>query len=387
MKKAQVLSMSAPVLLIIVIIGIAVFAIFSLATSKEGQSRLDELLDLGNESIEHGLNPTPIAEFSFSPDSGKAPLEVGFVDESRNDPVSWSWDFGDGETSVKQNPLHIYAQPGIYTVILTAGNEQGYLDDKIKENIIFVDVPEPIVDFAYAPASGTASLAVQFTDKSQYNPNYWEWDFNNDGVIDSDKQSPSYIYTKAGTYSVKLTAYNPSGSTSLTKTSIITVLPPPPQASFTVNTSSGQVPLPVKFTDTSTGSPASWCWDFYNDNAATVCDSTVQNPAFTYNYAGTWTAKLTASNSQGSTTATKSITVTAKSCYGDTQSTGYYQNCSTKVCESPASCNAPVTSCTAVGCSAADSAGKCTGTHEVKTYCWMIVDKDKCNNFGNCAWS
>jgi PKD repeat protein len=81
-----------------------------------------------------------------------------------------------------------------------------------------------------------------------------------------------------------------------------------PAASFTSNVTDGIMPLPVHFTDTSTGTgPLSYAWDFDNNG---VIDSTVQNPVFTYTTAGTYTVKLTVSNSAGSNSATKTITVT-----------------------------------------------------------------------------
>ncbi|MGA2934840.1 MAG: DUF2341 domain-containing protein, partial [Methanomicrobiales archaeon] len=64
--------------------------------------------------------PTPpVAAFSASPISGKAPLTVTFTDQSTNTPTSWSWDFGDGATSNLQNPVHTYTAAGTYTVKLT----------------------------------------------------------------------------------------------------------------------------------------------------------------------------------------------------------------------------------------------------------------------------
>ncbi len=44
---------------------------------------------------------------------------------SSNGPTSWSWDFGDSETSADQHPVHEYAAGGIYTVSLTATNGAG----------------------------------------------------------------------------------------------------------------------------------------------------------------------------------------------------------------------------------------------------------------------
>jgi len=50
---------------------------------------------------------------------------VRFFDDSMNEPVSWLWDFGDGNTSSDQNPTHWYATPNTYYVSLTACNAAG----------------------------------------------------------------------------------------------------------------------------------------------------------------------------------------------------------------------------------------------------------------------
>ncbi len=67
----------------------------------------------------------PLADFSGLPNSGSAPLIVRFTDLSSGTPASWLWDFGDGKTSVAQNPPHVYESEGTYSVSLTAGNRAG----------------------------------------------------------------------------------------------------------------------------------------------------------------------------------------------------------------------------------------------------------------------
>ena len=79
----------------------------------------------------------PVADFSADPVVGEARLKVSFTDLSKNNPTSWLWDFGDGDTSTKQNPEHRYGDPGYYTVSLTVTNSAGS-DKKIKENYIHV---------------------------------------------------------------------------------------------------------------------------------------------------------------------------------------------------------------------------------------------------------
>jgi PKD repeat protein len=84
--------------------------------------------------------------------------------------------------------------------------------------------------------------------------------------------------------------------------------PPPvlPAASFTVSTETGVAPLPVQFTDTSTGAPTTWAWDFGDGTTATT-----QHPSHTYPEPGRYTVTLTATNDVGSgTPATRTVTVT-----------------------------------------------------------------------------
>jgi len=67
----------------------------------------------------------PSAAFVASATSGTAPLTVTFTDESDNDPTSWYWSFGDGQTSSTQNPSHTYTSAGTYSVTLKATNAGG----------------------------------------------------------------------------------------------------------------------------------------------------------------------------------------------------------------------------------------------------------------------
>ena len=82
----------------------------------------------------------PEADFTATPVSGQAPVTVTFTDTSQNEPTSWRWDFGDGETSIEQNPNHEYGLAGSYTVTLTAGNDEGS-DDIVKQALITVTPP------------------------------------------------------------------------------------------------------------------------------------------------------------------------------------------------------------------------------------------------------
>lgn len=62
------------------------------------------------------------AEFSSDITFGNLPLSVNFTDQSINNPTTWLWDFGEGNTSTLQNPQHTYTEVGNYTVSLTVGD-------------------------------------------------------------------------------------------------------------------------------------------------------------------------------------------------------------------------------------------------------------------------
>jgi len=66
-----------------------------------------------------------LADFKIEPPFPKVNEPIVFRDKSIGNPVSWLWSFGDGTSSVKQNPTHTYKKPGIYTVTLTVTNSAG----------------------------------------------------------------------------------------------------------------------------------------------------------------------------------------------------------------------------------------------------------------------
>jgi large repetitive protein len=165
----------------------------------------------------------------------------------------------------------------------------------------------PVANFTANSTSGTAPLNVEFTDQSTNGPTSWSWDFNNDDVIDSTSQNPSWNYSIPGTYTVTLTAGNIAGNSTLTKTNCINVNWPVPVANFTTNVTTGLDPLSVQFTDTSTGNVTCWAWDFNNDG---VLDSTEKNPIWTYSVLGNYTVILTVTGPGGSNNITKTNYIT-----------------------------------------------------------------------------
>jgi PKD repeat protein len=81
----------------------------------------------------------PTAGFSSDIDS-TCIGSINFNDESLNGPTSWAWDFGDGNSSTAQNPMHTYTTNGTFSVMLTATN--GFGNDILTiTNMIYVNMP------------------------------------------------------------------------------------------------------------------------------------------------------------------------------------------------------------------------------------------------------
>ncbi|MBP2144796.1 PGF-pre-PGF domain-containing protein [Methanofollis sp. W23] len=234
------------------------------------------------------------ANFTAFPTSGTAPLTVSFTDTSSGSPTSWLWDFDDGNTSTVQNPSHIYVEPGTYFVNLTVSNGTTQSWFKLEE-YIDVDAAPLDANFTASPTTGTAPLAVQFTDTSTGIYDTCVWTFG-DGNS-SGEQNPVYIYTVPGLYTVNLTISSGMQTDTETKEQYINITAAPPvlSANFMAVPQNGTAPLTVQFTDTSTGAPTSWLWDFKDGNF-----STEQHPTHTYISSGLYNVNLTVSDGKTS---------------------------------------------------------------------------------------
>jgi len=172
-------------------------------------------------------------------------------------------------------------------------------------------VPAPVAQFSASPLSGSDPLTVAFTDQSTGSITSWTWDFDNNGVIDSNVQNPRYTYAVAGTYTVKLTVTGPGGTDDEVKANYIMVTAPvKPVAAFTAAPTAGYAPLTVQFTDESVNNPTSWKWEYRRGSGSWTQFSTAQNPTYTFPATGTYRIRLTATNAAGSNTLTKNNYIT-----------------------------------------------------------------------------
>lgn len=226
----------------------------------------------------------PVANYISSGDP-----DVVFTDMSDNYPVTWEWTFGDGGTSTLQNPSHTYALNGTYNVCLTATNGIG--SDTYCTDIIIDSYLPPTANFNYV-----GDPVVNFTDLSTQSPDTWFWDFGDGGT--SALQNPSHTYAMNGTYTVCLTAANPTGNNTYCQDVVISsYLAPLAAFDYTGD------PI-ITFTDNSDNDPTAWEWDFGDGGT-----STLQNPVHTFTENGTYNICLTATNAVGSNTYCTSIII------------------------------------------------------------------------------
>ncbi len=250
-----------------------------------------------NLMLHGGIGAAPVAEFSGTPLSGNPDLIVSFDDQSTGQINRWSWDFGDGWTSVFASPQHRYTSPGAYTVSLTVSGPAG-TDSETKLGYVVVGAGSVVADFSADVMGGAAPLTVQFLDESLGSPTGFDWTFGDGGT--STLQNPSHEYTLPGTYTVELTVTGQGGPDTRTRVDYISVLEPPPTPEFTADVTDGTIPFSVSFTNQTTGNATSYAWDFGDGGMSTEVD-----PEHLYVAAGAYTVALMATGPGGGQTETK----------------------------------------------------------------------------------
>jgi PKD repeat protein len=274
------------------------YRIYVVAVNASGESSPS---NIANATV--GSSVT--ASFVVSPSAGVAGVTTFVCTDTSSGATSWSWNFGDGGTSTLQNPAHVYASPGTYTIQLTA-NGQSFFSRT-------VSVTSGIAaDFSFAPSNPTTQQNITFSDRSSGNIATWLWTFG-DGTS-SNVQTPTKRYTSAGNYPVTLTVATAAGLTSIASHTITvttaTPATPPVSAAFDMTPSSATVRSVVAFTDRSTGSPTSWQWSFGDGST-----SGAQNPAHSYSIPASYTVSLTVANGVNLSTTSHVITISAPTAY------------------------------------------------------------------------
>ncbi len=238
----------------------------------------------------------PLANFTATPSAGCSPLVVSFQDLSTGNPASWSWDFGNGNTSTLRNPTATYFTTGTYSVSLTVTNASGSNLLTRNQYITVYETPSAAMDAN--PLTGCFPLHVQCFDHSTAgagNTNTtWLWDFGNGTT--STLQNPATTYTTAGSYTLTMKVTNDKGCVATVNRQHYIDVTDGVIAGFThTDPQECAAPSTVQFTNTSTGPGVmGWHWDFGDGTT-----SSSQHPAHTYNANGTYTVTLVAFSPSG----------------------------------------------------------------------------------------
>jgi len=243
----------------------------------------------------------PLANFTFEQTCFGEP--VLFTDLSSpnggSDLFSWAWDFGDplsgvNNSSTLQNPSHIFTAPGAYTVSLTVTNTQG-CSSTLETEVVVTETVD--IDFSTAATAFCPGEPIDFTPTGTDIVSY-AWDFGDGGT--SIQQTPQYIYTSPGTYTVSLTVTAIDGCQGYVEHDII--INEEPLAAFSTDSPSCSG-APTNFFNASsspTGYITEWIWNF-GDGSAEVVVAFPDNPDVSHTYLaeGTYSASLTVTNSNG----------------------------------------------------------------------------------------
>jgi len=238
--------------------------------------------------------PNLQADFSFAYDtcvSGPTTFtDLSFTNADAI--VEWEWDFGEGNISTDQNPMHTYALPGDHPVTLTITDNNGCVESTTKVINYFpapaIIIVEPSTFLGCQPAD------IFFNNLSTPIDETYDvvWTFG-DGSTSSEI-SPTHFYPDLGTYDISLEITSPLGCfASQSWDSWIKVLPTP-DADFSYN------PLELNnfestatFTDLSDDA-AEWLWIFDDEGT-----STEANPVFTFPDTGLQVVTLIVTHESG----------------------------------------------------------------------------------------
>lgn len=245
------------------------------------------------------VNPLPGSNFSIIAPTCETKT-ISFTDASNPNVgtlTKWNWDFGNGNTSLLQNPTTTYPAAGTFTVTLGVENSKGCLSTITTKPITINS--QPVVAFGTPEVCLSDPFAL-FTDSSSIADNTqsqftYQWTFGDPNATGANPntstlKNPQHRYTAVGNYNVGLTITSKDGCvTTLTKP--FTVNGSIPQAAYNVNNATALCSnQTVSITDASTVDFGSVVkvevyWDYNNDpTIKTLDDNPVPGKLYTHTY-------------------------------------------------------------------------------------------------------
>ena len=211
----------------------------------------------------------PSPSFSYKP-TVCVNEDIGILDNSWGDGISYAWDLGDGNMDSVPNPLHGYANTGLYVVSLVVTDSNGC--DSTMFAPVNVEPPPTAGMIVDTINTNCPPLVVSFQDSSLGSVTSWFWDFG-DGAT-SANENPIHTYSYPDTFDVMLVVSNVTAcSDTLVMSSLIQI--GGPYGSFSYDPDSGCVPLDVNF-QANAYNTTIYVWDFGDGFIDSVSGSTAQ---------------------------------------------------------------------------------------------------------------
>jgi len=198
------------------------------------------------------------------------------------------WTFGDGDSSTLENPVHQFADTGVYRVVLHIQVGRGCEDSVVRT--VFIS-PIPLANFNAADVC--IEEQMQFTDATNaYNDiiYLWNWDLG-DGTI-SGLENPQHLYSYDTSYYVQLRVTNRAGCFDTVSKWVNVHSKPEVDFNF-LNACQTKENIFVGIASVK-GSALRYTWDF-NDGSS----SATKNPNHIYADTGNYAAKFTAISNYG----------------------------------------------------------------------------------------
>ncbi|HUB61036.1 MAG TPA: PKD domain-containing protein [Puia sp.] len=242
----------------------------------------------------------PVAAFTSNVTSGCSPLQVRFQDQSSNNPTSWEWDFGNGQTSSgTPTPSVVYTSPGTYTVTLIVKNASGA--GAVRDSNYITVYASPNVSFGlnHLACSPADIQFQQYSQPGQGTITSYVWNFG-DGSSGSGA-TPDHVYTQPGYYTVSLTVTNSGGCTNTATYTRTLRLVSGVQTNFAWNETGNTctAPFTLDFLNQTAGpGTMTYSWSFGGGAAPTASNATNPN-GIAYPSAGSYPVTLIASSSLG----------------------------------------------------------------------------------------
>lgn len=248
------------------------------------------------------INSTPLANFGNTTACyGTATSFNDLSTISSGSLANWVWNFGDGDSSLVQNPQHTYDVPGTYNVTLFVASAYGCIDT-ITQSVTVN--PEPIAAFSFNNVCQGNS--INFINTSYINGGVidsYDWNFGDGNT--SNVENPSHTYVSAGNYTVTLNVRSDMMCDNSTSFSVRVY--PSPVAAFTAPAVCENTP--ILFSDNSsinaTDTIQNWYWNFGDNSSAAT-----QNASHQYALAGTYNVMQVVTSTNGCRdTLTDNVTV------------------------------------------------------------------------------